>query len=389
MDKLDNPYRPGAGTFPPALMGRDHLIERFGVVARRALAGRPDKSLVPIGLRGVGKTVLLNRFAEIVRSEGYEVAQIEAPESGAFEAYLATHLRRILLSLARGPVSAAVNKALGVLKSFTLNLPEGFSIRIDSEPWVGLGDSEIISEDVTDLLVAAGEAAQSQGRGVLLVIDELQYLSSEMLAALIVAIHRTTQLNLPVVFTGAGLPQLPGLAGDAKSYSERLFEFPVIDALAPDDARAALLIPAQEQSVDISSEALDALVERSAGYPYFLQIWGYHTWNVAPSNTIDKSDVESAAALVQGDLDNNFFRVRLDRVTPKERAYLMALAELGPGPHRSGDVAAQLGVKVETVAPRRSALIKKGMIYSPAHGDTAFTVPLFDEFMRRIGKATS
>ncbi|MEN8040933.1 MAG: ATP-binding protein [Actinomycetota bacterium] len=384
MDPLLNPYRPGAGTTPPALVGRDDLIDRFGVSMRRTLAGKPGKSVMPIGLRGVGKTVLVNRFIEISSHEGYEIAYLEAPETGSFATLLAAKLRRVLLSLSQGPVSRSVNKAVAVLKSFTLTLPEGASIRIEPEPFLGLADSGILSEDVTDLLVATGEAARDRGQGVLLAIDEIQYLDAEELSAAIVAIHRTTQLDLPVMLTGAGLPQLPQIAGEAKSYAERLFEFPEIGPLPEDDTRTALLVPAQEQNVTIEPDALDRLVEETGGYPYFIQEWGKHAWNQAGGGVITLDDVSTSAPLVTAALDRDFFRVRLDRLTPKEREYLRAMAELGPGPHRSGDIAAELGVRVESVAPRRSMLIKKGMIYSPGHGETAFTVPLFDQFLRRV-----
>jgi len=383
MDPLQNPFRPGAGTPPPALRGRDDLIDRYGVALRRTVAGRPGKSLMPIGLRGVGKTVLLNRFHEIARDEGLKVAFIEAPETGDFVRLLAIRLRAILLDLDQGPVSRAVKRALGTLRSFSYNLPDGSSISLDVDAVAGSADSGVLSEDVTDLLVAAGDAARDRESGVLLAIDEVQYLASEELGALITAIHRTVQLSLPVILVGAGLPQLPGLAGDAKSYAERLFDFPRIGSLADDDARAVLAIPAREQAVEFDADALDALVERSQRYPYFLQEWGYHAWNAASLSPITVGDVLLAAPEVQRQLDENFFLVRMDRLTPGEKKYLRAMAELGPGPHRSGDIAARLGVKVESVAPRRSGLIRKGMIYSPAHGDTAFTVPLFDEFLRR------
>lgn len=384
MDEFQNPYRPGAGTTPPALLGRDELIGGFGLTLRRALAARPGKSLMPVGLRGVGKTVLLNRFSEAAEGQGFAVGFIEAPETGDFATLLAIRLRRILLGFDRGPVRAAVTKALRVLKSFTLHLSDGTSIQVDVDPLQGQGDSGVLADDVTDLLIAAGEAAQARDSGVLMAVDEVQYLSSEELGALIVAIHRTTQLNLPVVLVGAGLPQLPGLAGEAKSYSERLFEFPEIGSLDPPDARAALSVPAEAEDVEFTPEALDALTVTSHGYPYFLQEWGFHVWNHAVASPIQAADVAAVGPVVQQALDRDFFRVRLDRLTPKEKEYLRAMAELGPGPHRSGDIAAELGVRVESVAPRRGTLIRKGMIYSPAHGDTAFTVPLFDEFLRRV-----
>lgn len=383
MDELANPYRPGAGTPPPALLGRDLLIDRFGVSLRRAVAGRPGKSLMPIGLRGVGKTVLLNRFGEIASDEGVHVAFVEAPETGDLRTLLAVRLRRVLLDLDRSARTPAVLRALRVLKTFTMQLPDGSRISIDVDALAGEADSGQITEDLTDLLLAVGLAAQERQTGLLLAIDEVQYLTEQELAALIVAIHRTTQKELPVVLVGAGLPQLPGLAGNAKSYAERLFDFPSIGSLGEDDARAALVIPASNHGVELTNGALDAVVEEARGYPYFLQEWGYHAWNHATASPITAADVRSIRPLVFDQLDRNFFLVRFDRLTPREKDYLRAMAELGEGPHRSGDIAGQLGVKVESVAPRRSGLISKGMIYSPAHGDTAFTVPLFDAYLRR------
>jgi hypothetical protein len=383
MDSFHNPFRPGAGTPPPALIGRDDLIESFGVALRRTLAGRPGKSVMPIGLRGVGKTVLLNRFEQLARDGGSQTGFMEAPETGEFKRLLATRLRSILFGLDQGKMSDAVKRAMATLRSFTYTFPDGMSISLGVDPLAGSADSGVLSEDATDLLVAVGEAVKDRGTGLLLAIDEVQYLTAEELGALISAIHRTVQLNLPVILVGAGLPQLPGLAGSAKSYAERLFDFPKIGPLARADARAALELPAQAQDVAFTDGALDELLGHTQGYPYFLQEWGYHVWNVAPRSPITVEDVRLAEPEVRRQLDENFFLVRMDRLTPAEKRYLLAMAELGSGPHRSGDIAARLGVKVESVAPRRSALIRKGMVFSPAHGDTAFTVPLFDEFLRR------
>ena len=310
------------------------------------------------------------------------VGYIEAPETGDLRKLLATRLRTILLDLDRaGKVSRAAKRALGALRSFTYNLPDGSSISINVAALTGVADSGDLSEDLTDLLVEAGRAARETG--IVLAIDEVQYLSTEELGALISAIHRTVQLDLPVVLVGAGLPQLPGLTGNAKSYAERLFEFPQIGSLDASEARDVLSLPVKEQGVEFTRQALELLLERTEGYPYFLQEWGYEVWNVAETSPITRENVETAAPIVRQKLDDSHFHVRMDRITPAEKSYLHAMAKLGPGPHRSGDIAARLGVKVESVAPRRSALIQKGMIYSPAHGDTAFTVPMFDEFLRR------
>jgi len=341
---------------------------------------------MPIGLRGVGKTVSLNRFAEIAEHEGLKVAFIEAPESAAFRTLLAIRLRRVLLDLDNGPAKRAITKALGVLRSFTLQIPDGSSIGIGVDALAGQADSGILSEDLTDLLVAAGEAAAERRSGVLLAVDKVQYLSAPELAALITAVHRTTQLNLPVVLVDAGLPQLPGLAGTPSPMPSDLFDFPTFGSLSPVDAASALAIPASALGVEFTAAAVDLIIRESRGYPYFLQEWGYHVWNDAERSPITEADVRAARPGVIDQLDRNFFLVRLDRLTPKEKEYLRAMADLGPGPHRSGDIASKLGVRVESVAPRRSGLITKGMIYSPAHGDTAFTVPLFDESMVRTDR---
>jgi hypothetical protein len=383
MDPFQNPFSPGAGTQPPAFIGRDALIENYEIALRRTIDGRPGKSIMPIGLRGVGKTVLLNRFHTMAQERQLAGALIEASDSGDFKNLLVARLRSILLELDQGSVSVKVKRALGVLKAFTYTLPDGSSISLNVDAVLGSADSGMLDEDLTALLVAVGEATQDRSRGLLLAIDEVQYLGADELGALISAIHRTVQLNLPVILVGAGLPQLPGLAGNAKSYAERLFDFPEIGSLETPDAKAALEVPVRAQGVQFDGLALDALLSYARGYPYFLQEWGYHVWNAAPQSPITIDDVARSAPKVQEQLDKNFFRVRMDRLTPAEKEYLLAMADLGAGPHRSGDIAGALGVKVASVAPRRSGLIKKGMLYSPAYGDTAFTGPMFDEFLRR------
>ena len=387
MNRFTNPYRPGAGSRPPALIGRDDLIEGFEFALRRALDNRPGKSYLTVGLRGVGKTVLLNRFVEIATATGMQVGFIESTETGDFRDLLSIRLRKILLELDARPVRDAakrlVRRAMSVLKSFTIHLPFGFGLSLEVDPLAGHADSGQLAEDLTDGMLAVGKAVSECESGVVLAVDEIQYLSKEELAALVTAIHRTTQLDLPVVLVGAGLPQLPGLVGDAKSYAERLFEFPEVGSLSESEAAEAIVLPAREQEVEFEPAAIERIVGESRGYPYFLQEWGFHVWNGSPASPVTDDDVRSVRAGVIAALDSNFFRVRMDRVTPKERQYLRAMAELGPGPHRSGDIAAQLGVRTESVAPRRSELISKGMIYSPAHGDTAFTVPLFDDFLCR------
>lgn len=310
------------------------------------------------------------------------MAFIEATDASGLRRPLAARLRAALLRLDQGPVERAVRRALGVLRSFSIQLPDGSAIAIDVEPLVGQADSGDLVSDTTDLLVAVGEA-RPRRTGLLIAVDEAQYLPTTEFGALIAAIHRTGQLDLPVVLVGAGLPQLPALAGEAKSYAERLFEFPEIGPLGREDAAAALALPAAEANVDFSDGALAMIVDASRGYPYFLQQWGSPVWNHAVRSPIDETDVARVGPLVREHLDRNFSGCASTRPTPKEKAYLRAMAGLGPGPHRSGDIAVALGVRVESVAPRRSGLIGKGMIYSPTHGDTAFTVPMFDDFLRR------
>ncbi len=390
MDRFENPYRPGAGSAPPTLIGRDELIDNFEITVRRALDRRPGKSCIAIGLRGVGKTVLLNRFMAVAADQGMRSGFIEASETSDFGELLASRIRRILLELNEGKdvIRRAVELAIRVLSSFTTThtLPTGSSIKVGVKPLPGRADSGLLADDLTDLLAAVGEAASACDSGLLLAVDELQYLEESELAGLIAAIHRTTQLDLPVVLAGAGLPQLPGQLGKARSYAERLFELPEIGKLDPDDAAKAIDCPARALGVRFEPAGVELIVAESQGYPYFLQEWGYHTWNAAPADPITGNDVHAARADVIDKLDRDFFRVRYDRLTRKEREYLQAMAEIGPGPHRSGDIAAELGVQVNSVAPRRSGLISKGVIYSPAHGETAFTVPLFDNFLKRTDR---
>jgi KaiC/GvpD/RAD55 family RecA-like ATPase len=383
MDELLNPFRPGAGTPPPELVGRDALIDSFGVTLRRAMAGRPGKSLLLVGLRGVGKTVLLNRFAEIAELEGSAVGYLEASDGTDFQSQLVQRLRRILLRFDRHKPSAAVLRALRALKGFSVHLPDGSSVSLDVDALRGVADSGVLVDDLVDLFEAVGEAAREIDLCVLLVVDEMQVLEQEQVAALVTAIHRTVQRSLPVVLVGGGLPQLPTLLATTRSYAERLFEIAEIGRLAPEDAAAALAVPAARQGLSFSDEALDLVVARTLGYPYFLQEWGYHVWNAARRSPVTLGDVQAIEASVVADLDRSFFRVRYERLTDRERAYVLAMAGLGAGPHRSGEIAAALDISVETAAPRRQALIGKGLLHSPARGVTAFTVPLFDEYLLR------
>jgi predicted transcriptional regulator len=388
MDPIRNPYAPGAGTPPPELAGRDELREQVRVSIERLRRGLPAKSLLMIGLRGVGKTVLLDRMRDDAEAAGIHTLRIEAPEGRSLPALLAPQLRQALLRLSRQQAAKALaQRALRALAGFAKSLKvkyDDIEVGFDLEPEPGLADNGDLEHDLQTLLEAVGEAAKSAGTALVMFIDELQYVREDELAALIAALHRCGQRRLPVSLVGAGLPQLPGRMGRAKSYAERLFDFPQVGPLNATAARLAIAKPAKEQGVDIADRAVTAIVAKTQGYPYFLQEWGKHAWDHAPRTPIRQQDVEAASASAIAALDDSFFRVRFDRLTPAEKRYLRAMAELGPGPHRSGDIAEQLQRKVTSLGPTRSQLIDKGMVWSPNHGDTAFTVPLFDEFMKRI-----
>ncbi len=385
MDPRHNPYAPGAGTPPPELAGRDHLIERAAIALDRIRASAAARSLIFYGLRGVGKTVLMNRIRLDAEARGFTSVRIEAAEERSLPALLAPALRATLLRLSRR--SAAFQKSVKALAGFVRALRvkyQDIEVALDIEPEPGLADSGDLDMDLTDLITSVGEAAAERDMPVVLFIDELQYVPEEQLASLIMALHSASQDQFPVTLVAAGLPQLVGRSGRARSYAERLFEFVPIDRLDDDDARRALVIPAEKAGVTFSTRAIREILNQTQGYPYFLQEWGKHCWDVADTSPIDRRDAEQATREALTELDASFFRVRFDRLTPAEKKYMRAMAELGSGPHRSGDIADQLGRKVTAVAPVRSALIAKGMVYSPAHGDTAFTVPLFDGFMKRI-----
>jgi len=388
MDPVANPYAPGAGTPPPELAGRDDLREAVRIATQRVRAGRPAKSLLLVGLRGVGKTVLLDRMRDDAEAAGLQTLRIEAPEARSLPAILAPQLRQALLRLSRNEQARELGqRALRALAGFAKALKikyQDIEVGLDFEPEPGLADNGDLEHDLQALLETAAAAAQKAGTALILFIDELQYVEEEQLAALITALHRAAQRQLPVMMVGAGLPQLPGRMGRAKSYAERLFNYPPVDRLGPDAARIAIERPAASQGVQFDPAALQRIVKETQGYPYFLQEWGKHVWDVARRSPITEADVEQASREAVTALDEGFFRVRFDRLTPTEKRYLRAMAELGPGPHRSGDVAEELGRKVTSLGPTRSQLIAKGMIWSPNHGDTAFTVPMFDEFMRRV-----
>ena len=388
MDPRTNPYAPGAGTPPPELAGRDELREEAAIALDRIRAGLAAKSLMIVGLRGTGKTVLLNRIARDAETRGFTTLFLEAPENLSLPGLLAPALRAALLKMSRSRAAGdAAKRALRALAGFVRSMKVSyadiaFEVDLGSEP--GLADSGDLQHDLSELLQSCGEAARASETTLTLAIDELQYVDNDQLGALIAALHRAAQLQLPVTLVGAGLPQLTVLTGRAKSYAERLFRFVEIGPLDEDAAALAIEEPAHRLGVSYTPDAVGAILRRTQSYPYFLQEWGKHCWDCAEDSPIEVDDIESATVTATAELDASFFRVRYDRLTPKEKLYLRAMAELGPGPHRSGKVAEVLTRPVQSVAPIRSNLIAKGMVYSPAHGDTAFTVPMFDEYMRRV-----
>jgi len=388
MDPIRNPYAPGAGTPPPELAGRDELREQVHIALERIKIRRPTKSHLLVGLRGVGKTVLLERLRLDAEAGGVQTMRVEAPESRSLPAMLAPQLRQALLRLSRNKQARALaRRALRGLASFATALKIKYNdieVGLDFDPEPGLADNGDLEQDLEMLLEIVGQAADRAETVMAMFIDEMQYVDEHELAALITALHRATQLQLPVVLLGAGLPQLPGRMGRAKSYAERLFTIASIGPLTDEDAKAALVNPASRDDVEFDPVALDRIIEETQGYPYFIQEWGKHCWDVADASPITLADVEAASRAAIAALDEGFFRIRLDRLTLAEKRYLRAMARLGPGPHRSGDISRVLGREVQSVAPTRSKLIQKGMIWSPSYGDTAFTVPLFDDFMRRI-----
>ena len=388
MDPFRNPFAPGAGTPPPELAGREALRESLRIALERARIGRPAKSAMLVGLRGAGKTVLLDRVREDAEAAGIHTIRIEAPEGRSLPALLAPQLRQALLRLSQ--VAAAKDiaiRGLRALAGFAGKLKLTYSdieVGFDFEAEPGLADNGDLEHDLQALIEQVGLAARAANTALAIFIDELQYVAEDQLAALITAMHRTEQRKLPVVLVGAGLPQLRGRMGNAKSYAERLFDFPEIGPLTDDAARQAIRKPLDDEGVEISEAALSQILLVTQGHAYFVQQWASHTWRAAKTSPIGVDAVTQAGVTAIAALDESFFRVRFDRPTPKEKKYLRAMAELGEGPHRSGDIAECYGAKVSALSPLRSSLITKGMVWSPSHGDTAFTAPMFDTFMKRI-----
>lgn len=390
MDPIQNPFAPGAGTQPPELAGRDDILRGMGITLERLRHGMPHRSVILVGLRGVGKTVLLNRIREIAVELDFRTVLIEAHEEKSLPVLLIPHLRKVLLELdRRRNVSDKVKRGLRVLKSFAsslkakVNWNDQVDVELGIEPEFGTADSGDLEHDLSELLIAVAEAAHASGTAICLLIDEIQYLQEKELSALIMGLHQVSQRRLPLVLAGAGLPLVLGLAGRSKSYAERLFEFPRVGKLEAEAARTALQVPVVAKGTSFDPEAIELILDKTQCYPYFLQQWGYESWNTAEQTPISGDDVRKASEKAIRQLDESFFKVRFDRLTKREKDFLFAMMHVGGDQQRSGDIAEQLGLKVTAIGPLRSSLIRKGMIYSPAHGDNVFTVPLFDGYLRR------
>ena len=388
MSPLDNPFAPGAGVQPPELAGRDEVLDSVHVAAERTRRRLPARSVLLLGLRGVGKTVVLNRAQDRAQEAGLATVVIEATDRSALPALLATELRGVLLRLSRQRrVRELAARAMGVVASFAAALKVKYGdveLGINTPVEPGVADSGDLEVDLAALFDALGAAASAADTALMVIVDELQYVPKAELAALSAALHRVAQRRLPIFLAGAGLPQLRAQVAEAKTYAERLFEFREVGPLSAPASIAAVAKPIRAQHAEIAADALRMIFAETQGYPYFLQEWGKHVWDIAERSPIAAGDVQRASGEVAASLDAGFFRARFDRLTPAQKRYLRAMAELGPGPHRSGEIARVLDRKVTSLGPTRAQLIAKGMVWSAARGDTAFTVPLFDRFMRRI-----
>ena len=388
MKALTNPYTPNAGAEPQAVVGRDDQLESFTLLLARIEAGRTEQSMIITGLRGVGKTVLLGQFRTKALERDWVVVELEVSKNdeSEFRRDMASRLRTALFELSpRARWTERFRHAAAVLQSCTLSVDAKgtWSAGLDVDAVEGFADHQNLSLDLTDVFLAIGQAASEGGRGVVLLFDEIQFLNKQQLEAVIEALHKMVQRKLPITLVGAGLPQIAELAGDAKSYAERLFTFPAIDVLAPEDARTALSRPAQDEGARYTDEALSEAVTITGGYPYFLQELGYAVWTVAEGPVISRDDVLAAVPGYEAKLDESFFRVRLDRATALQRSYLRAMAQLGPQPHKASDVAEVMRRTSQNLAPTRAELINRGLLYTPEHGYAAFTVPHFDRFIMR------
>ncbi|MES2449646.1 MAG: ATP-binding protein [Pseudomonadota bacterium] len=387
MDPYRNPFAPGAGSRPPELAGRDAILDAARISCGRAVKGRSARSIILLGLRGTGKTVLLNEIGRNAEQEGLLVSRVESPEGESLARLIYPEMRKVLRSLSGAEAAKQLaTRGLKGLRNFaSIFKIEIAGVEVGLEPEPGLADTGDLQYDLPDLFTLIGKAAQAAGRGWILLIDEVQYLSEADLSALIVALHRMSQEGLPILLIGAGLPQIARLAGEAKSYAERLFQYPAVGALDPASAGQAVEKPIVEEEASIAPAALQAIVERTKGYPFFLQEWASVVWNNAEGPEITLADAEHSYAETLALLDDGFFKVRIDRLTKAEVQFVKAMAELGDGPYAMADIAQVMKRTQKSLGPVRASIISKGMIYSTDHGYLDFSVPLFAEFMRRQG----
>jgi len=388
MDPRTNPYAPGAGIKPPAFAGREDLLEQIDIIYDRKLNALHASDVILLGLRGVGKTVLLNALHATAKSKGIETIKFEVPDGtgGHLNRALIPALNVVLQKLGRRQaVEEKLKRAAGALRGFASVFQisfEGFSFGATPPP--PIANSGNLEFDLPELLCAVADAAMARDTCLAVFIDEVQYLEKKELSALARACHEAAQTGVPLIFIGAGLPQIAALAGEAKSYAERLFLYPEIGALSAAAAREVMVLPAQREGVSYTDAALDLILQQTQRYPYFLQSWGKFAWDQANGTTIEVHDVKLALPDITAHLDQSFFRVRFDRCSALEQKYLRAMAELGEGPFQTGDIAGILGTESAQVAPVRQKLIRAGMIFSQRHGETDFTVPLFGAFMKRM-----
>jgi hypothetical protein len=381
MDPIKNPYTPGAGTRPSELAGRDEEIKNFKILLSRLRDGRPEQSQIITGLRGVGKTVLLNTFEDHAESAGYLSAFRELTPESSLPELLAKDVQRLLRDLKlTKKVADAVRTGLSTLSAFKLTDPSGFELSIDLKKL----QEHRLTDDFTELFLQLGRAAKEKKAGIAFFLDEIQFAKEAEFRALISALHRVMQKQLPLTLAAAGLPHIPGLAGEARSYAERLFQFPHIGALDEPDARAALVLPAEREGATYDQDAVQRTLELTQGYPFYIQEFGKHIWNLAPTSPITQRDVERAAPRAEEALDRGIYEVRIQRATQKERRYLRAMAELGIGPYKVGAVAKAMASTTTALSTVRQKLLDRGLIYATEdYGHVDFTVPRFDEFMRR------
>ncbi|KRA38978.1 MULTISPECIES: ATP-binding protein [unclassified Nocardioides] len=395
MDPIRNPYAPGAGQRPPELAGRDEQLSAFDVVLERVSRGRPERSLVLTGLRGVGKTVLLNALRSAAVRKGWGTGKLEARPDQSLRRPLSSALHQAVRELGH-PEASEADHVLGVIRSFAqrdagvdAKLRERWSPGIDAPAVRGRADSGDIEIDLVELLTDVGGLAADVGKGVGIFIDEMQDLGPDDISALCAACHELSQNGLPVIVVGAGLPHLPAVLSASKSYSERLFSYQRIDRLSRDAADRALVAPAGEEEAEFTPEALSAMYDATRGYPYFIQAYGRSVWDIAPRTPITADDVAVAGPEAERELAVGFFGSRFERATPAERDYLRAMADAASeeaddpvGSVATSDVAVVLGKKPQSLSPARDSLLKKGLIYSGERGRIAFTVPHFGRYLR-------